>query len=149
MSLIHFEDVEIGAPTLGGRYEVTREEVIDFARKWDPQPWHLDDAEAAKTLFGRISACYTHVFAILSKLTTDQADKLAIVAGLGFEDMFMASPVYPGDVLRLETEHLDKRASRSKPDRGIVGSRFTLRNQDGVEVLSGRGRAMVAMRPSG
>ena len=147
--MIHFEDVKIGVPEIAGRYVLPRDEVIEYARKWDPQPWHLDDEAAAKTLFGRISACYSHVFAILGKLTTSQQNQLAIVAGLGFEEMFMSTPAYPGDVLELESEHIEKRASRSKPDRGIVSTRFILRNQQGDEVLNGRGRAMVAMRPKG
>jgi acyl dehydratase len=146
--LIYLEDVQLGLPKKEGQYLLPREEVIEFARKWDPQPWHLDDEAAAKTIFGRISACYSHVFAILSKLTGEREDELVIVAGLGFEEMFMKKPAYPGDVLQLESEYLEKRASRSKPDRGIVTTRFLLRNQHGDEVIGGRGRAMVARRPT-
>jgi len=147
--LTYYEDVVIGEPRQEGKYQLDRDEVIEFARKWDPQPWHLDDEAAAKTLFGRISACYSHVFAILSKLTNEREGALAVVAGLGFEEMYMAKPAYPGDVLQLESECLDKRVSRSRPDRGIVTTRFSLRNQHGDEVLRGRGRAMVAKRPAG
>lgn len=147
--LSYFEDVEIGVPRQDGTYTLERDEVIEFARKWDPQPWHLDDEAAAKTLFGRISACYSHMFAILSKLTNEREGALAVVAGLGFEEMYMSRPAYPGDVLQLESECLAKRESRSKPDRGIVTTRFSLRNQHGEEVLGGRGRAMVARRPAG
>lgn len=131
-------------PTHSAGYVVPREEVIEYARQWDPQPWHLDDAAAAKTFFGRISACFSHVFAIVSKLTIDQPEKLDIVAGLGFRECMMTSPVYPGDVLTLESEVVTKRASRSKPDRGIVTTRFIMRNQNGVEVFRGEGNAMVA-----
>jgi acyl dehydratase len=59
----------------------------------------------------------------------------------------MTSPVYPDDVLVLETEYIEKRESRSKPDRGVVTLRFSLSNQDGVEVFRGRGRTMVARAP--
>ncbi len=143
MKLIRYEEVELGVPTRSAGYVVPRDEVIEYARKWDPQPWHLDDAAAAKTLFGRISACFSHVFAIMGKLTMDQPARLDVVAGLGFEDCMMTSPVYPGDELVLESEVVDKRPSRSKPDRGIVTTRFSLRNQRGVEVFRGQGRAMV------
>ena len=147
MGRIRFEDVEVGVPSRSGAYRVTRDEVIAFARKWDPQPWHLDDDAAAKTHFGRISACYAHVFAILSKLTMEREEKHDILAGLGFEECMMSHPVYPGDVLSMESEVVAKRASRSKPDRGIVTGRFSLFNQDGVEVFRGRGRSMVARTP--
>ena len=144
MARIAFDDVELGVSRRFGSYEVPREEVIEFARKWDPQPWHLDDEAAAKTLFGRISASFVHVFAIMGRLTMDQPDSLDVVAGLGFEEMNMTTPAYPGDVLHLVTEHVDKRVSRSKPDRGIVTTRFTLCNQNDDVVLSGLGKAMVA-----
>jgi len=147
VAAIRYEDVKLGVPALSHRYTVPRDEVIEFARKWDPQPWHLDDEAAAQTMFGRISACYSHVFAIMSKLTIGMDDSLDVVAGLGFEECMMTSPVYPGDVLQLEMEFVAKRVSRSKPDRGIVTTRFSLRNQDGVEVFRGRGRVMVARTP--
>ncbi len=146
MALIHYEDVQLDVPQRSGTYTVPRDEVIEYARKWDPQPWHLDDEEAAKTLFGRISACFSHVFAIMGKLTIEAEDRLAVIAGLGFEEFMMRAPVHPDDVLELEMTPVAKRVSASKPDRGIVTTRFSLRNQDGVEVLTGEGRAMVSLR---
>lgn len=143
MSRICFEEVRLGVPVTSAEYRVERAEVIEYASKWDPQPWHLDDDAAAQTHFGRISACFSHVFAIMSKLTIDQPEKLDVLAGLGFEECMLVQPVYPGDDLVLEMQYVGKRASRSKPDRGIVTIGFSMRNQDGVEVFRGQGRAMV------
>jgi len=83
----------------------------------------------------------------MSKLTMEREEELDMLAGLGFEDCMMRSPVYPEDVLVLETQYIEKRECRSKPDRGVVTARFSLSNQAGVEVLRGHGRAMVARTP--
>lgn len=144
---LQFDDVPLRQPSRSGRYRVPRDEVIEYARKWDPQPWHLDDEAAAQTHFGRISACFSHVFAIVSKLITDRDEKLDLVAGLGFEECMLTHPVYPDDVLTVEVEYVEKRASRTKPDRGILTMRLALINQDGVEVFAGLGRTMVARDP--
>jgi acyl dehydratase len=144
---ICFEDVELGVTrSAGGEYEVTRKEIIEFARRWDPQPFHLDEGAAADSIFGGLTACFAHVFAIQSRLVNQQEEKLAMLAGLGFQEARMTSPVRPGDRLRVEAEHTAKRESRSKPDRGIVESRFTVLNQRDEPVMTMRGLAMVARR---
>jgi acyl dehydratase len=142
-----FEDVELGVTRpADGEFEVTREEIVAFAGRWDPQPFHLDEAAGAESVLGGLTACFAHVFAIQSRLASQQQDQLALLAGLGFEEARMTRPVRPGDCLRLEVEHVEKRESRSKPDRGIVSSVFTLMNQRGERVMTMRGRAMVARR---
>lgn len=148
MRRIWFEDVELGVTQRLGDYEVTREEIVEYASKWDPQPFHLDDEAAAESIFGGLTACFAHVFAILSRLVTLQERKLAVLAGLGFEESRMLRPARPGDRLHVEQEHLSKRESRSKPDRGIVETRFTVVNQRGEAVLVNRGLVMVARRPA-
>ena len=80
---------------------------------------------------------------IMNKLTAEQQTDLDLIAGLGLEQCMLVEPVYPGDVLVLKAWYAAKRASRSKPDRGIVTTAFTLTNQNGVEVFRGQGQAMV------
>jgi acyl dehydratase len=141
-----FEDVELGNRRCTDAYEVPRDEVIAYARKWDPQPWHLDEEAAAESIFGGLTACFAHVFAIQSYLVSTHGSELAVLAGLGFEDGRMMAPVRPGDRLRVMIEHLDKRPSQSKPDRGIVRSRFTVLNQHDESVMTLQGKVMVARR---
>jgi len=148
MEQVWLEDVVLGATHTVGDYEVTREEIVEFAARWDPQPFHLDEEAASESIFGGLTACFVHVFSILSRLTTLQERRLAILAGLGFEESRMLLPVRPGDRLHLEIEHLSKRESRSKPDRGIVESRFTVVNQRDETAMMTRGLAMVARRPA-
>ena len=132
-----YEDIAVGQKSAFGHYEVTREEVIDFARKYDPQPFHLDDEAAAKTHFGRISASGWHTCAMTMSMLVANLTKYK-QAGLGspgVDKLRWKKPVYPGDVLRCETEVIEKRRSKSRPDMGLFKSRVSTFNQDDVLVL--------------
>jgi len=148
MARLYFEDVVLGQRNRTPEYTVERDELIEYARKWDPQPFHLDDAAGEQSIMGGISACFSHVMAIHSRLMHEREPQLAILAGLGFEEARMLRPVRPGDRLRAEFEAVSKRASQSKPDRGIIETQFHILNQRDEEVLRIRGRAMVARRPA-
>ena len=144
----YWEDMEVGAETTFGSYEVTREEVLEFARKYDPQPFHLSDEEAAKTYFGRIAASGWHTAAITMRLTVRGGLPLAggfIGAG---GDINWPTPTRPGDVLQVHSEILEIRPSRSKPDRGIVTFRSETRNQRGEVVQVFTGKLVVPRRPA-
>lgn len=133
----YFEDIEVGQKAKFGRYEVTRDEVIDFARKYDPQPFHLSDKAAAQTHFGRLAASGWHSCAICMAMMVEQFTALGH-AGLGspgIDELRFLKPVYPGDVLHVETEVLEKKRSRSKPEMGSYRSRIELINQLGEVVV--------------
>ncbi len=102
----YFEDLEIGAETFFGSYEVTREEVLDFARKYDPQPFHLSDEEAAKTHFGRLAASGWHTcamtMAVIARHVVD--DEQAGLGSPGVDELRWLKPVYPGDTLHVRGE---------------------------------------------
>lgn len=136
--MLYFEDLEPGRRSAFGRYEVTREEVVDFASKYDPQPFHLSDEAAATTYFGRLSASGWHTAAMtMSMLVKNMSDiQQAGQGSPGLDELRWLKPVYPGDVLRVETEILDKTPSRSKPDMGSFRSRATVFNQDDVAVMT-------------
>jgi acyl dehydratase len=145
----YFEDIAVGATARFGAYEVTREEVMDFARKYDPQPFHLDDEAAAKTHFGRLSASGWHTCAMVMSMVVANLAKNA-QAGLGspgIDELRWLKPVYPGDTLSCETEVLEKRVSASRPEMGLFKSRMTVRNQDGVAVMTMLSNGMIATRP--
>jgi acyl dehydratase len=109
--LIYFEDLEVGSTASFGRYEVTREEVLEFARKYDPQPFHLSDEAAAQTHFGRISASGWHTCAMTMAMLVGNLTerRQAGLGSPGLDELRWLRPVYPGDVLRVETELLEKR----------------------------------------
>ena len=132
-----FEDVVVGEKASFGSYAVTREEVPEFAGKYDPQPFHLSDEAAAQAHFGRLSASGWHSCAMAMSMLVAQFEAVGH-AGLGspgIDELRFLKPVYPGDTLRLETEVLEKRRSQSKPEMGSYRSKLELLNQDGVVVL--------------
>lgn len=136
--MIYFEDLEIGAETYFGSYEVTREEVIEFARKYDPQPFHLSDEEAAKTHFGRIAASGWHTAAMTMAVIARHVveEKQAGLGSPGIDELRWKKPVYPGDTLHVHGKIIEKTPSRSRPDMGSFRSRTTVTNQDGLEAMS-------------
>ena len=147
--MLYFEDNVPGAKSSYGRYEVTRDEVVQFATKYDPQPFHLSDEAAAKTYFGRMSASGWHTAAMMMRMIVDNISDIQ-QAGLGspgIDQLRWLKPVYPGDVLRVETEVLDKRPSRSRLDMGSFRSQATIYNQDNIAVMTVISIGLIRMRP--
>jgi len=147
MNLIYFEDIEVGATRVKSIvYRVTREEIIEFAGRWDPRPFHLSDSAASASVFGELVACTAHIFSILSWFGTHGSNRVASLAALGFDELRIHSPVRPGDTLSCISKWLDKRESKSKSDRGISRTQLMLSNQDGKTVFSIVSTILVAKR---
>ena len=146
----YFEDLEVGATARFGRYHVTRDEVIAFAAKYDPQPFHLSDEAAATTHFGRLSASGWHSCAMVMAMMVEnlKAHEQAGLGSPGVDQLRWLKPVYPGDTLRCESELLEKRVSASRPEMGIFKSRLTVFNQDDVAVLSMVSNGLIRTRPA-
>ncbi|WEK02538.1 MAG: MaoC family dehydratase [Candidatus Sphingomonas phytovorans] len=146
----YFEDIVVGTKGSFGRYEVTREEVIEFASKYDPQPFHLSDEAAATTHFGRLSASGWQTCAMTMSMVVEnlKANRQAGLGSPGVDELRWLKPVYPGDVLRCETEILDKRASQSRPEMGSYRSRMTVINQDDVPVMTFTSIGLIRTRPA-
>lgn len=144
----YFEDYIVGTKSRFGRYEVTREEVIEFASKYDPQPFHLSDEAAAKTYFGRLSASGWHTCAMLMRMLVENMkdQKTASLGSPGLESLQWKKPVYPGDVLRVETELFEKRRSKSRPEMGITKNRVQVFNQHDDLVLESVNLGLVGVR---
>ena len=135
---IYFEDLTVGQIDNFGSYPVTREDVIAFATKFDPQSFHIDDAAAAANpVFGRISASALHTMAMTGRMLADRSKDTGLwaAAGLGLEEMRVLKPVFPEDVLRVETEITHLRESKSQPDMGIVTMRVRTLNQHDEPVM--------------
>ena len=144
----HFEDIEVGRTARFGRYEVTREEVIEFAAKYDPQPFHLDDDAAAATHFGRLSASGWHTCAMTMAMLVENM-KSRSQAGLGspgVDNLRWIKPVYPGDTLRVETVVKEKRRSASRPEMGIFKSTVRVFNQHDEPVLEMTSNGLIRVR---
>ena len=149
--MIWFEDMPVGRVDLFGQVEVTREEVLEFAGKYDPQPFHLDDeAAAANPLFGRLAASGWHTACLGMRMTVDYWASLGggVLAGAGIDELRWLKPVFPGDWLRCESEVVDARPSASRPEIGIVRKRLTIFNQDDVAVMSQTANVVMRRRPS-
>ena len=146
--MIYFEDIVVGTKTKFGSYTVTREEVIEFAKKYDPQPFHLSDEAAAKTHFGRLAASGWHTTAMTmamvveNLLNTEQAG----LGSPGIDELRWLKPVYPGDTLRCETEVLDKRPSASRPEMGSYRSQMEVFNQHGEAVMCFTSIGLISVR---
>jgi acyl dehydratase len=136
--MLFYEDLETGRPQRFGHYEVTREELLDFARNYDPQPFHLDDHAAAETHFGRLAASGWHTCSMTMAMMVEarRGAPVAMLGAIGIDELRWLKPVYPDDVLSCETELLEKRRSKSKPGTGILRTRTTTFNQHGDPVLS-------------
>ena len=149
--MIYFEDLEIGAESYFGSYDVTREEVLDFASKYDPQPFHLSDEAAARTHFGRLAASGWHTcamtMAVIARSVVD--DEQAGLGSPGVDELRWLKPVYPGDTLHVRGKILDKTPSRSKPEIGSFRTETTVTNQDDVPVMRFTSIVLIRRRPEG
>ena len=147
--MIYFEDLVIGEETEFGSYDVTREEVLEFARKYDPQPFHLDDEAAAKTHFGRIAASGWHTTAMTMAVIARAvvAEEQAGLGSPGIDELRWLKPVYPGDRITVRGSIIDKTPSRSKPGIGSFRTRTIVTNQDGVDVLRFTSIVLIRRRP--
>lgn len=144
------DDFAVGQVYRGaGRRRVSAEEIKGFATEFDPQPFHLDEAAARGTFFDGLAASGWHTAALTMRLLVDSGLRAANgLVGAGFEELRWPHPVRPGDELRVETEVLGVRASKSRPDIGLVRIRITTLNQDEVTVQIGICSLVVPVRPA-
>jgi acyl dehydratase len=148
--VIYFEDILVGKKSSFGSYFVSREEVLAFASKYDPQPFHLSDEAAAQTHFGRISASGWHTCAMVMSMLVENltATQQAGLGSPGLDELRWLKPVYPGDTLRCETEVLEKNPSRSRPEMGSFRSKMMIYNQDDVAVMTFISIGLIRTRPT-
>ena len=137
MSPRYFDDFKIGDKFSTGSTTITEAMILDFARVYDPQPFHTDAAAAAKTIYGGLIASGFQTLALGFRLVWDTGIIAASSMGSpGFDELRWLKPVKPGDVLRVEAEIVEQTPSRSKPDRGIVRIAYRYLNQQSEVVLT-------------
>ena len=145
----YLDEFTVGQTARFGSYEVTREEVLRFASAYDPQPFHLDDeAAAANPIFGRMAASGWHTAAIAMRMVVDQAQATGdtSMGSPGVDELRWLRPVYPGDTLRMESEILEVRPSRSRADMGSVKALLSVFNQHDDKVMTQIGIKLVKRR---
>lgn len=149
--MIYFEDLEVGAETDFGTYEVTREEVLEFARKYDPQPFHLSDEGAARTHFGRLAASGWHTCAMTMAVIARYVvgHEQAGLGSPGIDELRWKRPVYPGDTLHVRGRILEKTPSRSRPEMGSFRTETTVTNQQDDAVMTFVSIVLIRRRPDG
>ena len=144
----YFEDFRPGQTVELGSRTVTEEEIVAFARQWDPQPFHVDPDAARDSDFGGLIASGWHTGAMWMRLYVDSL--LGDAAGLGspgVEELRWLAPVRPGDTLTGRLEVLEATPSQRRPDRGTIRIRAEMVNQDGVTVMAMTSRGHFRRRP--
>ena len=149
-SAMHFEDFNVGDTFVTEDVEVTAEDIVEYARRYDPQPFHLDPEAARESIYGGLIASGFHIFS----MAFGAIARTGIFEGggqgaPGIHDVRWVSPARPGDTLRTGIEVLDKRPSRTRADRGYVTMRFDTRNQRGDLVATYTSNQIVLRREPG
>ncbi len=143
----YFEDIHPGEVVELSSYVVTREEILDFARKYDPQPFHVDDEAARESPFGGLVASGWHTAAIFMRLFVDGIlSESASMGSPGVEGIRWTAPVRPGDVLTGRVHVVAATPSETRPDRGTVVTESEVTNQDGEVVMTLRARGFFRRR---
>jgi acyl dehydratase len=147
--MLYLEDFRPGQKFGSGRMRVEAERMKSFAAEFDPQPFHLDEGTARDTFFKGLAASGWHTTAMTMRLLVDGAFKPAGgIIGAGFEELRWPRPVRPGDELHVESEVLEVRPSKSRPDQGLIKVRTTTLNQNDEPVQVFVGNLIVPRRPA-
>ena len=144
----YFEDFAPGRVITVGSRALSEEEIVAFARQFDPQPFHVDRDAAAQSHFGGIIASGWHTCSIMMRMMVDGfLSEAASMGSPGVDEIRWIKPVRAGDTISVTTTVLDARASSSKPDRGVVHTMWEARNQHGEAVATVKGMGMFMRRP--
>jgi acyl dehydratase len=145
----YLDDFAVGQTFGSGRMRIDEDRIKSFAAEFDPQPFHLDAEAARKSLFGGLAASGWHTAALTMRLLVESEIKPAGgIVGAGFDEFRWPRPVRPGDELRVESEVLEVRPSKSRPEQGVIRVRTTTLNQNGEAVQIFVGNLVVPRRPA-
>lgn len=145
----YLEDFEAGQTFRSGRIRIDADRIKRFATEFDPQPFHLDERAASESMFGSLAASGWHTAALTMRLLVEgDFNPAGGIVGAGFDELRWPRPVRPGDELRVESEVLEVRASKSRPDQGVIKVRTTTLNQNDEAVQVSVGNLIVPRRPA-
>jgi acyl dehydratase len=145
---IYWEDLQVGQVRQLGQIKPTREDIIAFAKQFDPQPFHLDDEAAKASVFGALCASGWHTCALAMRLmVTEFLCHTSSMGSPGLENIKWLKPVFPDDELRLQTSVLETKPMAKRPDIGMTRNLWEMFNQHGDKVLHMEGWGMFRRRP--
>jgi acyl dehydratase len=148
--VLHWEDFPVGSVREIGGPTLDHDAIVDFAQRFDPQPFHLDEAAARETHFGGLIASGWHTASLAMRMICDAyLHRAASLGSPGIDKLRWTAPVRPGDTLHLRMTVLGARPMKSKPHVGLVESRWEVFNQRGELVLDMSGWGMFARRATG
>jgi acyl dehydratase len=142
-----FEDVAVGERTRTGTFTFTRDSIVEFAGHYDPQPMHMDERAAKASFFGKLVASGWQTLGVTMRLMVEARPFGATpLIGIEIDEIRFKRPVLPGDTLSAELEILEKRVSKTRPDRGFLKGRTITSNQQGAEVASQLWTMLIPLR---
>ncbi|MEF9384777.1 MaoC family dehydratase [Ralstonia solanacearum species complex bacterium KE056] len=145
----YFDDFQIGQTMEMGTYAVTEDEILTFARQYDPQPFHVDPEAARRSIYGGLISSGWMTCSLMMRLMVQNfLSKSSSMGSPGVDEIRWLRPVYPGDSLSVSSTCLEVRPSQSKPDRGVAINRWEARNQHGELVCTLVGMGMFGRRPA-
>lgn len=143
----YWEDYKVGAEFPLGSKTMTKEEIVDFAKKFDPQPFHIDEAAAKQSFFGGLIASGWHTCSEVMRLMVDNyLSPKTSLGSPGLDEVRWLKPVYAGDTISAKIVIVDTKPSRSKPNIGSVFNRYEVHNQKGELVMTMKGIGIIARR---
>ncbi|AGH84511.1 MaoC family dehydratase [Ralstonia nicotianae] len=145
----YFDDFQVGQTMEMGTYAVTEDEILTFARQYDPQPFHVDPEAARRSIYGGLISSGWMTCAVMMRLMVQNfLSKSSSMGSPGVDEIRWLRPVYPGDTLSVSSTCLEVRPSQSKPDRGVAINRWEARNQHGELVCTLVGMGLFGRRPA-
>lgn len=135
MAKRYFQDLREGEYLHCQPVVMTQEAIVEFASKFDPQPFHTDEPAAKASIFGGLIASSLHVLSACTRAVVEAQGDMAIISGIGMDEVKMFNPVRPGDVIQVAAQWVDLKRSRSKPDRGFARIRCRVVNQRSEPVV--------------
>jgi acyl dehydratase len=144
---LYWEDFKVGYSEPMGEVLVDRDEVIEFAARFDPQPFHIDERAAVASMYGGLIASGWHTVALVMRMMVDSyLSKSASLGSPGVDNVRWLKPVRPGDRIRAQRTVLESRASSSRPNMGVVKTRWEVFNQNDEMVMTMEGYGMFERR---
>jgi acyl dehydratase len=146
MARRYFEDLTEGERLHCQSVMMTQEAIVDFAKRFDPQPFHIDEEAANKSIFNGLVASSLHTLSACTRVVVEAQGEVVIQSGVGMDEVKMFNPVRPGDTLSVEAWWTNLKKSHNKPDSGFAVIRCKVRNQKGEPVVEYGYRYLVACR---
>ena len=146
--VLFLDQIPVGYTSTIGTWQLSEDEIISFARDWDPQPFHIDKAAAEDSVFGELVASSLHIFAICTRLFFDHSDDIQILAMLGKDNIRLHQPARATDLLIYTTECISSTRSSSRNDRGVIVLSDCVARDSGETVMTQEVTLMVARDPA-